>query len=100
MRISSNQAAQALPESGRTSSQNAANQASQAENSTLAEDLAQLSGAHMQVQALATQVLQLPEVRQEKVNALRQVVQAGTYQPGSDQIADAVFHSMLAVPAA
>ena len=101
MRIDGNQAAQSLPESGRTGSPSAAS--SDARNSTssaLGEDQAQFSGAQAQVQALAGQALQFPEIRQEKVNALRQVVLGGNYQPSSSQIAEAVFAHMLVTRAA
>jgi len=82
MRIDSNQSAQPLAESGRNS------------------DQAQFSGSHEQVQALVAEALQFPETRQEKVNALRQVVQEGSYQPGSSRVADALFTHLLVEPAA
>jgi flagellar biosynthesis anti-sigma factor FlgM len=101
MRIDTNQAAQALLESGRTSNASPASGGTRsAASSPLGEDQARLSGAHIQVQSLATQVLQFPEIRQEKVNALRQVVLGGSYQPSSNQVADAVFAHILAIPAA
>jgi flagellar biosynthesis anti-sigma factor FlgM len=101
MRINLDQSTQALPESGRTRNQSAAgadNRASAA--SAVGEDQAQLSGTHLQVQALTAQALQLPEVRQEKVNALRQIVQDGTYKPSSNQIAGALFDHLQLRPAA
>jgi flagellar biosynthesis anti-sigma factor FlgM len=101
MRIDPNQGAQALPESERLGNQSASASDTQAASSgVLGEDQAQLSGVHVQVQALTAQALHLPEVRQEKVNALRQVVQAGSYQPSSGQIADSMFQHMLVMPAA
>jgi flagellar biosynthesis anti-sigma factor FlgM len=104
MRIDSNQGAQSLAESSRSAQpqQSPANTGSGVTGggSTLGEDQAQLSGAHVQIRALTAQALQFPEVRQEKVNALRQVLAHGTYQPASKQVADAVFSHMLAVPAA
>jgi anti-sigma28 factor (negative regulator of flagellin synthesis) len=51
------------------------------------------------VQALVAQALQFPEVRQEKVAALRQAVLSGSYQPTSQQVAGAVL-AHLAVNAA
>lgn len=101
MRIDLNQSAQGLPESGRTSAPNSTNQVgSTPASSALGEDQAQLSGMHAQVQTLVAQAAQLPDMRQEKVNALRQVVQAGSYQPTSDQIADAMVEHLLVMPAA
>jgi flagellar biosynthesis anti-sigma factor FlgM len=102
MRIDPNQGGQPLAESSRNSSQSTANaetaRAASA-SSGLGEDQAQLSGAHMQAQVLTVQALQFPEIRQEKVNALRQVVGSGSYHPGANQVADAIF-AHLAQPAA
>ncbi|SRR5579872_520575 len=50
-------------------------------------DEAQLSGTHVQVQALAAQASQLPEVRQAKVQALRAAVQGGQYSLDPSNIA-------------
>jgi len=101
MRIDGNQAAQRLPESGRSAYPSpATSDARSSVGSPLGEDQAQLSGTLGQVQALAEQVLQFPEIREEKVNALRHVVQGGSYQPSPKQVADAVFAHMLVTPAA
>jgi flagellar biosynthesis anti-sigma factor FlgM len=101
MRIDPNQGAQPLAESDRTGHQSpASGDHRPAASSPLGEDQAQLSGAHVQVQALAAQVLQFPEIRQEKVNALRQLVLGGSYQPSGRQVAEAVFAHMLVTPAA
>ncbi len=101
MRIDQNQIAQPLAESSRTGDQSAASvETRSAVSNALGEDQAQLSGNHLQVHDLTAQALQLPEIRQEKVNALRQVVQNNNYQPGSGQVADAIFTHMLVIPAA
>jgi flagellar biosynthesis anti-sigma factor FlgM len=104
MRIDATSGAQGAPETERSGNQSASSMGQSsalgASAGVLGEDQAELSGAHIQVQALTAQALQFPEIRQEKVNALRQVVQDGTYQPSSDQIADAMFRHMLAMPAA
>ena len=102
MRIDSNQGARLIPESDRIRPQSPGNSGPgpAANGSLLGDDQAQLSGSHAQVQALTAQALQFPEVRQEKVNALRQSVLDGTYQPGSEQVAEAVFAHLLVAPAA
>jgi flagellar biosynthesis anti-sigma factor FlgM len=101
MRINSSQEAQPLPESDRTSNQSPAGNNNRASaGSPLGEDQAQLSGGHGQVQALAAQVAQFPEIRQEKVNALRQVVLEGSYRRSPTQIAGALFDHMAVMPAA
>lgn len=104
MRIDGNSGAQGLPETEKSGSQSAPGVSNQSTTAAwggvLGDDQAELSGTHIQVQALTAQALQFPEVRQEKVNSLRQVVQDGTYQPSSGQIADAIFSEMLVMPAA
>ena len=100
MRINPNQGAQTVPESDRSgNASSVTNNGRALAGSPLGEDQAQLSGAHVQVQALAAQLMQFPEVRQEKVNALRQVVLEGSYQPSAAQVAEALLDHMVA-PAA
>jgi flagellar biosynthesis anti-sigma factor FlgM len=67
---------------------------------SLGEDQAQLSGAHAQVQALAAQAAQLPEVRQEKVQALREAIEAGHYHASAENVAGAMLAHIVAAPAA
>jgi flagellar biosynthesis anti-sigma factor FlgM len=103
MRIDLNPGAQPLPESSRSTSQSSAasaGSAGAAATSALGEDQAQLSGAHAQVQSLVAHALQLPEIRQEKVNALRQAVLGGGYQPSSTQVAAALFAHLVVERAA
>jgi flagellar biosynthesis anti-sigma factor FlgM len=102
MRIDQNQEAQPLPESSRSVPSNVANggTGAAAGGTALGEDQTQLSGTHVQIQALTAQALQFPEIRQEKVNALRQVVGDGTYQASPKQVADAMFAHIVATRAA
>jgi anti-sigma28 factor (negative regulator of flagellin synthesis) len=51
------------------------------------------------VQQLASQVSQLPEIRQDKVAALQRAVQAGTYQVTPAQTAGALFSALQGSPA-
>jgi flagellar biosynthesis anti-sigma factor FlgM len=102
MRIDSSQGPQPPPESGPISAQNPAATRSSAWNiASVGEDQAQLSGAHVQAEALATQASQLPEagqeqVRQGRVAALRQAVLSGQYQASPESVAGAMFDHMLA----
>jgi flagellar biosynthesis anti-sigma factor FlgM len=102
MRIDLNPSSQPLSETNRGNTPNAATAASSSSSSApgTGEDQAVLSGALVQVQALVAQASQLPEVRQERVSALRQAVQSGTYQASPEQVAGAVFAHMLAGAAA
>jgi flagellar biosynthesis anti-sigma factor FlgM len=98
MRIDSNQGPQQLNESSAAGSQNTAgagNSSSYAIEDVIGQDQAQLSGAHAQVDALAAQASQLPEIREERVVALRQAVESGQYAPSPEQVAGAVVDSMI-----
>jgi flagellar biosynthesis anti-sigma factor FlgM len=101
MRIDGN-GAPPLPENGRSNQPVTTSNHTSAAAGTLGlgEDQDQLSGTLAQIQGLAAQVSQFPDVREEKVNALRQVVNSGGYQPSSDQVAGALFDHMIEAPAA
>jgi|SRR5208282_3448416 len=58
------------------------------------EDTFQLSGTLGQVQQLKAQLAQTPDVRSERVAALRQQVQQGTYKPTNEQIANAMVSEL------
>ena len=111
MRIDLNPAAQPLSESDRSgaagtaaaataSSVSGSGHASGALSGLGGEDQAELSGAHTQVAALVAQAAQLPEVRQERVQALRQAIQRGRYQSSPEEVARAVLAHMIAGSAA
>jgi flagellar biosynthesis anti-sigma factor FlgM len=61
----------------------------------LGEDQAQLSGVHVHIQTLMAQALHSPEIRQEKVSALRQAVLGGNYHSTPEQVAQALFDHMV-----
>jgi len=100
MRIDFHQEPQAIAESNRANPQSAGAAGTSSASSALGEDQAQLSGAHVQVQALAAEAAHLPEIRQERVQALRQAIQSGQYQASPEKIAGALFAQMIAGPAA
>jgi flagellar biosynthesis anti-sigma factor FlgM len=97
MRIDLNPLPQVASESAQRVAQNAATVSSEiAASAALAPDQAQLSSSHVQVQALAAQVALLPEIRQERVVALRQTLQNGLYRPNPQQTAESIFMHMIA----
>jgi Anti-sigma-28 factor, FlgM len=71
-----------------------------ANNASAAEDRAGLPRVHAQVRALVAQAAQLPEVRQERVRALRLTIESGLYCPGPAQVAGAIFEHMITRPTA
>jgi flagellar biosynthesis anti-sigma factor FlgM len=56
-----------------------------------AEDTSTLSADAVAVQNLQEQVLQMPEIRQDTVDSLREQVRQGSYQVESDKVADAII---------
>lgn len=54
------------------------------------QDQAQLSRDSGTVQQLKTMLSQVPEVRQDRVDALRQAIGNGTYQVSDQQLSDAI----------
>jgi len=99
MRIDLTQGTQPAAETNRTNARDSAAINNGSTSSGLGEDQAQLSGAHAQVEALAAQAAQLPEVRQARVQILRQALQSGQYNPDPEKIAGAMFADMIAAPA-
>jgi negative regulator of flagellin synthesis FlgM len=55
------------------------------------EDKATLSSGSLNTSALEAQVLASPEVRQAKVEALRQQVQSGEYKVDADAVAKSIL---------
>jgi len=100
MRIDFNQATHPAAEPNQTSTQAATAGTQASLSGGVVEDQTQLSGAHAQVQALAAQAAQLPEVRPEKVQALRQAVGSGRYQVSPEKVAGALLTERIAGPAA
>jgi flagellar biosynthesis anti-sigma factor FlgM len=99
MRVDLNHGAQSLPQTERSATENdPASSTSEASGSSQAPgvDQAQLSGAHTQVAALAAQAAQLPEVREERVQSLRQALLGGRYSTTATQVAGAMFDHLLA----
>ena len=62
----------------------------------VAPDEVRLSLEHARVQTLEAKVNGMPEIRSEKVEALRRATQDGTYKVGPEKIAQAVFDELLA----
>jgi len=100
MRIDLNHGPQQLPETNRRSAHSTGTGTSSLGNIVEGEDQAQISDAHVQIQALVTQASQLPEVREERVQALRQAIESGRYQASPQKIGGAMFAHMVAEPVA
>jgi len=60
------------------------------------QDQAQLSVDNDTIQQLKANLSQVPEVRQERVDALRQAVSNGSYQVSDQQLSDAMSSDLLA----
>lgn len=62
---------------------------------SLGRDHAELSMDHARVAALATQIYNLPEIRQERVAPLSNAIQNGNYDVSPEQTADAMLTDFL-----
>ncbi|MEP6850026.1 MAG: flagellar biosynthesis anti-sigma factor FlgM [Acidobacteriota bacterium] len=56
------------------------------------DDRLDLSSQGSEVGNLVEQLKQMPEIRQDKVNSLREQVAAGTYRPSNQDIAKAIVN--------
>ena len=54
-------------------------------------DQTQLSASQSRVQDLKAELTRLPDVRQERVAALRQAIGNGSFHPSDQQLADAIL---------
>ena len=63
---------------------------------TATQDKTQLSVDSATVQQLKANLSQVPEVRQERVDALRQAIGSGSYQVSDQQLSDAIGSDLLA----
>lgn len=59
--------------------------------SPVSEDKLDISSRASEVGRLVDQLKAMPDVRQERIDALREQVAAGTYRPTGDSIADAIL---------
>lgn len=100
MRIDLHYGPQQVSESGRSNAENSASPANSSGRVEAGDDQAQFSGAHVQVEALAGQASQLPEIREERVQSLREAVASGQYQPDPRKVAGALVAQMVFGPAA
>lgn len=66
-----------------------------ASDASAGEDQAELPRVHTQVWALVAQAAQLPEVRQDRIHALRRTIENGLYCPGHVRVAGAIFEHMI-----
>jgi len=62
-----------------------------ATNSVPRGDTFQLSSKHGEIQQLAAQVANVPDVRVDRVARLQAKVQSGSYQPDSQKVAEAML---------
>jgi flagellar biosynthesis anti-sigma factor FlgM len=96
MRIDLSLGPQPLPETNRGNTPGSGVPATSSAGALGGEDQAQLTGSHVQVLALVAQASQFPEVREERVQSLRQAIQSGQYQSSPEKIAGAIFAHLIA----
>jgi flagellar biosynthesis anti-sigma factor FlgM len=62
-----------------------------------ATDCAQLSG-HINVQSIKAQVLEMPDVREDRVQTLRKAIQTGEYRIDFNHLGAALAKHMISGP--
>jgi negative regulator of flagellin synthesis FlgM len=59
---------------------------------SLGKDKVELSGKSAEFGKLVDRLKQLPDVRQDRVNELKQKISSGNYGPSAEDIADAILN--------
>jgi flagellar biosynthesis anti-sigma factor FlgM len=95
MRIDSNLPLSHAPESGRSTEANKKGRVNLPPQFLSPADEAKLSGATDQVSALHAELAKVPDVRQDKVNALADALHQGTWKANAEDIAQAMFADLL-----
>lgn len=93
MRIDLNAPIPEAPNPGQSTKSQAASGSSNAD-AVSGRDTAKLSQDQGKVQELASQVNQMPEIRQDKVAALQRAIGGGTYSVTSEQSAEALISAI------
>jgi flagellar biosynthesis anti-sigma factor FlgM len=83
-----------LRELGETVEQSGSRVLATSVRSVSGDDTAELSGDQARVQSLVEKVIQLPDIRQEKVAALGLAIQQGHYEVSPEQTAEAILAEM------
>lgn len=99
MRIDLNASISQTPDSGKPGKPDLPSAAG-SQKSELAADAANPSADYVRAQALTTALSQLPDVRQDKVAALAEMVRNGNYAVTSEQTAAALMAHMAGRAAA
>jgi negative regulator of flagellin synthesis FlgM len=98
MRIDSNIPTDFAVEAGRSAKNGQTTATRTADSNELAKvDTTALSAAQDQVGTLISELQNLPEVRQGKVNALQTAIQRGEYKIAPEQIAAALYRDMASL---
>ena len=94
MRIDLNANVGQTPDTGQTGKAGSRVVSSNAANSVAEGDSTQLSADQVKVQTLGAAVLQLPEIRQNKVTSLAVQIQKGAYPVTARQTAEALLAAL------
>jgi flagellar biosynthesis anti-sigma factor FlgM len=101
MRINSGMPADFAVEAGRSTKSGGTTAAHAADShETAGADTTALSTGQDRVSTLISELRNVPEVRQEKVDALRAAIQRGEHQVAPEQIAAAMYRDMASLTSA
>lgn len=68
------------------------------ENAGVSQSTPEISLSQTGVQALKAQLANVPDIRQERVQALQRAVANGTYKPSNQEIASAIHSDLFGAP--
>jgi negative regulator of flagellin synthesis FlgM len=80
-----------LPQPTEVSTNRASNSPVSSQSASAASPTDNFSGDTVSLSSLSAQALQLPDVRQDKIDTLRQQIASGQYQVDPQKIADAIL---------
>lgn len=98
MRIDLNANLLGAPEATRPNKSSSRTNAASASRDVRGNDVAERSPDQVRLRSLESRVLSLPEIRQEKVEALGRAVGDGSYEVTPEQTAEAMVSAMTASP--
>ena len=98
MRIDSSLYSNLSIEIGQSGRSKATSNAKADVSNTVPEDTAVLSTSEDAVRSLESEIQNLPDVRQERVAALRSAIESKQYSVSPEKIADAIYREIASLP--
>jgi flagellar biosynthesis anti-sigma factor FlgM len=98
MRIDLNASLLGAPDAARPNKSSSRNGAASSSRETADGDVTQLSPDQIRLRSLESRVNSMPEIRQERVEALGKAIRNGTYDVTPEQTAEAMLSDVMGSP--